>query len=89
MKKNAYKVIMEGIASGKISEVDFPSNKRSSSRRLSLEEIKKIVKEEFEDVKDVADVKAVEDNWSDAELEKEVNWSKELDLKEFFVVNKK
>jgi hypothetical protein len=54
-------------------------------KKLSLKEIKNIVKEEFDDVKDIEDVKAKEvDDWSDAEVENLINWVKSLSIKEFF-----
>ena len=65
--------------------------KKVSSKKLSLGEIKKIVKEEFEDIKDVEEVEAeeLENGWGDAELENEIEWMKTLSIKEFYKKDKK
>jgi hypothetical protein len=83
MKKSAFKTIAEVLTFGNSAE--FPTDSLDS-RRLSLDEVKSIVKEEFGKAKDAADVKAkeAEKGWGDVELEKEVNWMKALQIKEFF-----
>lgn len=75
-----YKVIAEAIVSGRLSEIEMPEAKRN----LSLAEIKKMVKEEFEEAKSVKDLKVKELPFSDAELAKEVDWVKTLKLENFF-----
>jgi hypothetical protein len=84
MKKSAYKTIAESIMSGQISKADLPTA-RVDHRRLTVDEIKKFIKEELDKAKP-EDVKPQEfpGGWGDAELEQEINWSKALKLKEFF-----
>jgi hypothetical protein len=81
-----YKKITESILNGKIQEVEMPTP-HLNKRRLSLDEVKQMVAEEFEKAKAVCDIKAkeVEDGWGKTELEKEINWMKALSLKEFFI----
>lgn len=82
MSKN-YKIIAEAIASGKLAEVDMPTE-NLDAKKLTIEELKAIVKEEFGKAKAVADVKAKESQFADADLADEVDWVKKLKLKEFF-----
>ena len=87
---NKYKVLAEAIASGKLKNVKL-STARVENRRLSVDEIKQCVAEEFGKAKAAADVKAkeVEKGWGDAEIAKEIEWVKALDLCEFFDIKKK
>ena len=83
-----YKVLMEAIARGMLKDVDLPVS--IDRRRLTIDEIKKYIVEEFEDAKNVEETSPEEEvPWGDAELSKEVDWVKSLDLKEFFNRGKK
>ena len=80
-----FKTIAKSLAFGKLSEVELPT-KRVDNRRLTVDEIKEHIQEEFGKIKDVKKVKAKElpKGWGDAELSKEIDWIKTLDLKEYF-----
>lgn len=82
---NKYKILAEAIASGKLQKVNV-STERVNYRRLTVDEIKQHLIEEFGKAKDVAAVKAKENakGWGDAEIAKEIEWIKALDLCEFF-----
>lgn len=82
---NAYKTIAASLAAGKLKDVELPTS-RVNHRRLTVDEIKDALKEEFAKAQDVSKVKADESakGWGDAELAKEIEWVKALDLKEFF-----
>lgn len=82
---STYEKIAKGLASGKFGEVDLPTE-NIDRRRLTVDEIKTLVHEEFGKAKDVCDVKAkeLEKGWGDAEIAKEIEWVKTLDLKEYF-----
>lgn len=88
MSKTAYKTIAQSLILERLKDFDLPTE-RVDHRRLSVDEIKAIVKEEFGKAKEASDVKAkeVEGGWGDAEIENEIDWVKKLKLKEFF--NKK
>ena len=82
-KKNAYKVLAEAFATGGLKNVVLPTS-RVNHRRLSVDEIKEHIMEEFEAAKKSSDVSTQEfpGGWGDAELEHEIDWMKSLDLKE-------
>jgi len=88
MKKSAFKVIAESIHLDRKGKIKMPTS-RVEHRRISVDEIKNIVKEEFEDAKKVEDVEAQEGGFEDAELEKEIEWMKAMNIKEFFIKSKK
>jgi hypothetical protein len=69
------------MATGKLSEVEMPDS--LNVRTINLRELKKIVREEFEKAKSVEDLKVKEVQFSDAELEKEIDWVKTLKLENF------
>jgi hypothetical protein len=84
MSVNKFKVLAEALAFNKLKDVNLPTPSLNA-RKLSIDEIKKLIREEFEDAKEVCDVKAKEvPGWHDAELEKEMNWVKTLKLSECF-----
>lgn len=85
MKKSIYKVLAEAIAFDGFKDFKVPTDK-IDYRRLTVNEIKEFMKEEFGDVKkfDMKDAKEEPKGWGDADLEKELDWVKTLDLKEFF-----
>jgi hypothetical protein len=78
---NKYKIIAKAMATGKLSEVEMPDS--LNVRTINLRELKKIVREEFEKAKSVEDLKVKEVQFSDAELEKEIDWVKTLKLENF------
>lgn len=82
---NTYKTIAKSLVFGKIKDADLPTS-RVNHRRLTVDEIKEHIQEEFGKAKAVADVKGkeLEKGWGDAEIAKEIEWVKALDLKEFF-----
>jgi len=84
-KKSTYKVIAEAIAFDGLKTMKMPTA-RVSHRRLTVDEIKECILEEFGDAKDAADEEVLEPKkgWGDAEIAKEVDWIKKLDIKEFF-----
>lgn len=89
-KKSNFRIVAEAISSGRLAEVELP-NDRIKHRKLSVDEIKEIMIEEFGKAKEVASVEAQEKEkgWGDDALEKEIEWVKKLGLKEFFNIKKK
>ena len=85
-----FKTIATSLAFGKLDEVEFPT-KRVDNRRLTVDEIKEYIKEEFGKVKDAKKVKAKElpKGWGDAEILNHINFIKALNLKEYFNVKEK
>jgi lipoate-protein ligase A len=82
---SAYKTIATAIQEGKLKDVELPTE-RVNHRRLTVDEIKNFIREEFEKAKDANKVKAdqKDKHWTDAEIEQEIDWAKALKLKEFF-----
>jgi len=89
-KKSSYKTIAEAVALGGLREFDVPTN-RVDNRRLTIDEIKSALLEEFGKAKKASDeeVQEPEKGWGDAELASEIEWVKALDLKEVFNIKKK
>lgn len=89
-KKSAFKVLAEAICTGKLANLELP-NERIKHRKMSIDEIKEIMKEEFAKAKEAASVEAEEKpkGWGDDALENEIEWIKKLGIKEFFDVGKK
>lgn len=86
-KKSAFKTIAEMIVFN--SDVELPTESLDPTRKLTVSELKDIVKEEFKAAKETANVKAKDlDSWGDAEIENQVDWMKALDIKEFFDIKK-
>ena len=84
-KKSNYKTIAEAIAFGGFKNFSVSTNK-ADGRKMTVDEIKQCIKEEFEAAKDASKTKLQEPpgGWGDAELENEIEWVKALDIKEFF-----
>jgi hypothetical protein len=84
-KKSNYRTFAEGIVFNKLKDFEVPTPHVSEHRKLTVDEIKEYIKEEFGKAKKAADVKAKEldRGWGDAELENEIEWAKKLKLKEF------
>ncbi len=81
-KKTNYKILMEAFTNKKVK---LPT-KSVDHRPLTEHEIKDIIREEFGKAKEAAKekVQEPEGGWGDAELEKEIEWMKDLGIKEFF-----
>jgi hypothetical protein len=90
LKMNKYKILAEAIALGRLKHVDV-STSRINARKLTVDEIKEYIVEEFGKAKNAADIKAKENEkgWGDAEIAKEIEWVKALDLCEFFDIKKR
>jgi lipoate-protein ligase A len=82
---SAYKTIATAIQEGKLKDVELPTE-RVNHRRLTVDEIKNFIREEFEKAKDANKAKAdqKDKHWTDADIEQEIYWAKALKLKEFF-----
>jgi len=85
MKKSVFTVIAEAIQSGKLADVDLPTE-NIDRRKLTIDEIKEFITEEFEDAKSAEDAadEAEEKAWHKAEVENEIDFIKALNIKEFF-----
>jgi hypothetical protein len=88
-KKSSYKIIAEAVAFDGLKKVKMPTG-RVDRRRLSVDEIKQCIEEEFGKAKDVDDEEVLDfpKGWGDEEIKNHMNhidWLKKLDLKEFFV----
>ena len=81
-KKSAYRIVAETFLNGGLKDFEVPLEELNS-RRLTIDELKQYIKEEFGKVKDVEDVEAKVKPWGDAEIENEIDWIKKLNLKEF------
>ena len=85
---NKFKLFAEALTTGRLKDIDLPT-RNLDSRRLTIDEIKNLIKEEFKDAKAVCDVKTKEKHWStDTDLEKHIDWIKALDLTEVFDAKK-
>ena len=90
MSKSAFKVIAEAVVHGIDSDINLPTESLDATRKITVDELKSIVKEEFGKAKSVADVKAKEVRyWGAADLANEVDWVKSLKIREFFDIDNK
>jgi hypothetical protein len=83
--KTAFKTIAESMLNGKFGKANLPTDS-VDHRKLSIDEIKVIVKEELgKAVAKASDVHPQEEpgGWGDAKLEKEIEWAKKLELENF------
>lgn len=82
---STFKTIAKALHFKKMDKVNL-TTESVDHRRLTVDEIKEHITEEFEKAKDVKDVakKTKEMPWEDSEIENEVNWIKALNLKEYF-----
>lgn len=89
MKKSSYKTMAEAISLGGLERFE-PPTERVNHRRLTVDEIKDYLLEEFGKAKKASDeeVQEPEKGWGDAELANQIKWVKALDLKEVFDVKK-
>lgn len=78
-----YKIIAKAMISGQLAEAEMPDS--LNVRTISVSELKKMVREEFEKAKSLEDLKVKEGQFADAELEKEIDWVKTLKLESFFL----
>jgi len=85
MKKDTFRLIAEAIHTGKLKNVKLPTG-RFDHRKLTVDEIKSYIKEEFEKAKETSDVEVQDPElgWQDAEIENEIEWIKKLNIKEYF-----
>lgn len=85
MKKSVFRILAEAITMKGFRDGKIPL-KRINCRKLSIDEIKSYIMEEFGKMKDSAKEKAeeLEKGWGDTEIAKEIDWIKALDIKEFF-----
>jgi len=89
-KKSTYKVIAEAIGFDGLKGLKV-STARADRRKLTIDEIKEYILEEFGNVKaaDAEEVQEPEKGWMDAELAKSIEWAKAVDLIEIFNVKRK
>lgn len=76
-----YKIIAKAMISGQLAEAEMPDS--LNVRTISVSELKKMVREEFEKATPVSDTKAKESHFHDSDLEKEIDWVKTLKLENF------
>jgi hypothetical protein len=86
-KKSTFRTMAEALTFNKLGSVDVSLN-HLDKRKLSIDEIKSVIREAFKDAKDTASVEAQElaHGWGDADIENEVNWAEKLNIKEFFEI---
>ena len=84
-KKSTFRTMAEAFIFEKLNSLNTPLN-HLDKRKLSVDELKVVIREAFKDAKDVASVDAQElaHGWGDAEIENEIICVKSLNLKEFF-----
>ena len=84
-KKSTFRTMAKALIFEKLNGLSFPM-RHLDKRKLSIDEIKVVIREAFKDAKDASGVEAqeLEKGWGDAEIENEINWAKQLKLKEFF-----
>ena len=89
MKKSTYRTMAEALQFGGLKDVKL-STGRVDARRLSVDEIKEHVRKQFTEAKkkkkdvdeNVIAVLQPEKGWGDDDLAKQIDWIKQLDLKE-------
>lgn len=81
MKKTTFKTLMEAVVLGKLPTLPTNSLKY---RKLQKEELCCLMKEEFEEAKNVEDMKVKEGPWQSVEVENLMNWDKTLGLSKAF-----
>lgn len=86
-KKSSFKTMAEAMASGGLKNFKVPTS-RVDNRRLTIDEIKDALLEEFGNAKKASDeeVQEPEKGWGDAELVNQIEWVKALDLKEALAI---
>ena len=84
-KKSNFRTIAESLAFDGLKEFNV-ATPNLDHRKLSVDEIKTMIREEFEKAKKSSDTKSkeIEHGWGAADVENQVKWSKVLKLKEFF-----
>ena len=83
--KSNFRILAEALATESLGELKL-SKEHLNKRKLTIDEIKDLIREGFKSAKDSKDVKAkeLEGGWGDAESENQVNWASALKLKEYF-----
>lgn len=86
-KKSVFRTMAEALTFEKLNKLDI-SLSHLDKRKLSIDEIKGVIREAFKDAKDTASVKGQElaHGWGDADIENEIDWVKKLNIKEYFQV---
>ena len=84
-KKSTFQTIAEAMVFEKLGNMKLSTN-HMNKRKLSIDEIKVLIREGFADAKKSADTKAKEakEGWGNEEVENQIEWGKALKLKEFF-----
>lgn len=84
-KNSTYHTLAKALTFEKLPEISLNLD-HLDKRKLSISEMKQCIREAFKDAKAAAEVEAQElaHGWGDAEIENEINWAKQLRLKEFF-----
>ena len=84
-KKSTFQTIAEAMVFEKLGNMKLSTN-HMNKRKLSIDEIKVLIRESFKDAKKSCDVsaKTAEGGWGSADTEKEIDWIKKLEIKEFF-----
>ena len=85
MKKSTYKAIAEAIVFGKLKDFSVPT-KNIDHRKMTVDEIKQHIIEEFGKAKNASEMEAEElpKGWGDAEIANQIEWVKKLNIQEFF-----
>lgn len=84
-KKSNYRTVAEAIVFNKLGSLNT-GTPLVDNRKLTVEEIKTMIKEELKDAqgKKVKQAKEVDKGWGAADVENQVKWTDALKLKEFF-----
>ena len=80
MKKSSYRVLAEAVIFNGLKNINLNVK---PTKRLTKEQLTRIIKEEFEDAKEAEDTDVLDNlNWGDPEVKKDtVDWAKKLDIK--------
>ena len=88
--KSRFQILAEAMASADGLGSLKVSNEHLNKRKLTIDEIKELIREGFGKAKDVSDTKAKEDEkgWGNADVENQIDWVDTLKLKEYFDTQK-
>ena len=85
-KKSSFNTLAKGLLMQGLKKVNLPVP-NLDVRKLSIDEIKEYLQEAYKKAKkDKVECKAKEvpGGWGDTELENQIDWMKNLNIKEFF-----
>ncbi len=87
--KSAFQTVAEMVIFN--VDVEMPTESLDPARKITIDELKSIMNEEFGKAKEVSQVvKAKElDSWGDSEIENQIDWMKALNICEFLGIEKK